>query len=210
MCGSQILTLCACDADVFVQHHACAYVSQYLCIGYSVYTKPVAGQDGKPQPMTDDTVHLPYCEGLEVISSRDVQESPVLLKEGMDAAVGAQRLPFLSFRNPSSVLCASNHWCCLGDTKPGARVDSAPVGKDGQYPSGNKNFGQKPQRLSALISPYHLLFARNIRSQVCISISFRFPAESCLTVLSRCLSFQFAARMSTWKTSPQGDKPPHV
>jgi len=62
---------------------------KYMCAGYSMYTKPEKDGAGKRKGLGNDIVNLPYCEGLEVISSRDMQDNPVLLKEGMaDGAIG--------------------------------------------------------------------------------------------------------------------------
>mmetsp|Transcript_10608 Transcript_10608/g.25133 ORF Transcript_10608/g.25133 Transcript_10608/m.25133 type:complete len:271 (-) Transcript_10608:233-1045(-) len=56
---------------------------KYVCAGYSVYQKPSSSESKNPR-RRESVVYLPYCEGLEVISSREAQESPVLLKEGPD------------------------------------------------------------------------------------------------------------------------------
>eukprot|EP00873_Tetraselmis_striata_P033302 jgi/Tetstr1/453566/TSEL_040534.t1 len=56
---------------------------KYMCIGYSVYTVNDRKVISKTRRPGADSVDLPYCEGLEIISSREMQGSPVLLKEGM-------------------------------------------------------------------------------------------------------------------------------
>lgn len=58
---------------------------KYMCIGYSVYD--IGGKKHVSKTRSTTPTNLPYCEGLEIISSRDVQESPVLLKEGLGGEV---------------------------------------------------------------------------------------------------------------------------
>ncbi|GMH33250.1 hypothetical protein BSKO_01084 [Bryopsis sp. KO-2023] len=64
---------------------------KYVCVGYSQYDeKRIIEQPDRDGP-AEGEVELPYCEGLEIISSRQLQRGPVLLKEGLDAPTGPQR-----------------------------------------------------------------------------------------------------------------------
>ncbi|CAD7701267.1 unnamed protein product [Ostreobium quekettii] len=61
---------------------------KYMCVGYSIYDE----ERMRRQPSRDDPasgVDLPYCEGLEIVSSRNLQGNPVLLKEGIEGPAGA-------------------------------------------------------------------------------------------------------------------------
>lgn len=67
-------------------------------MGYSLYDEDRIRSQPDRINLTDGEVNLPYCEGIEVslsilfindcvsqvISSRQLQQGPVLLKEGMD------------------------------------------------------------------------------------------------------------------------------
>ncbi|CAD7701961.1 unnamed protein product [Ostreobium quekettii] len=57
---------------------------KYMCVGYSVYDEQRIRQQPSRHDATGGSVDLPYCEGLEIVSSRHLQGGPVLLKEGID------------------------------------------------------------------------------------------------------------------------------
>ena len=58
-----------------------------MCVGLSVYDEAqlrAAGAKSRSSPLAP--VDIPYCEGLEIISAANVQESPALL--AADAGAG--------------------------------------------------------------------------------------------------------------------------
>ena len=65
----------------------CLLLPQYMCVGLSVYDEArlrAAGAESRSSPLAP--VEIPYCEGLEIVSAANVQESPALL--GADAGAG--------------------------------------------------------------------------------------------------------------------------
>lgn len=61
---------------------------KYMCLGYSVYEAEqrkagVASSSNKGPP---DSIELPFCEGLEVISAAELMKSPAVLSEGTAGA----------------------------------------------------------------------------------------------------------------------------
>ena len=62
-----------------------------MCVGLSVYDEArlrAAGAESRSSPLAP--VDIPYCEGLEIISAANVQESPALL--AAEAGAGGGRL----------------------------------------------------------------------------------------------------------------------
>lgn len=57
---------------------------KYMCLGYSVYEADQ--RRGGPNRGSPDSIELPYCEGLEVISAAELMKSPAVLTEGTAGA----------------------------------------------------------------------------------------------------------------------------
>ncbi len=98
----------SCIVDAAVKGHSLVAIllAQYMCVGLSVYDEAqlrAAGDESRSSPLAP--VDIPYCEGLEIISAANVQESPALLA----ADAGAGQSPFSSGSFPlpsrSGVLC---------------------------------------------------------------------------------------------------------
>lgn len=60
---------------------------KYVCLGYSAYDTAKLKAEAARRTGTSDGVHVPYCEGLEIISAAAMSGKPELLTSGPD--VGA-------------------------------------------------------------------------------------------------------------------------
>lgn len=66
---------------------------KYMCVGYSMYDEDRIRRQPAREDPPGGGVDLPYCEGLEIVSSRHLQGNPVLLKEGMEGSAGEDTPP---------------------------------------------------------------------------------------------------------------------
>jgi len=60
---------------------------KYVCMGHSIYeanSRRLAGSTSSKGP--PESIELPYCEGLEVISAAELLKSPAVLNEGAAGA----------------------------------------------------------------------------------------------------------------------------
>ncbi|KAK9827645.1 hypothetical protein WJX81_003218 [Elliptochloris bilobata] len=67
---------------------------KYVCVGYAVYDEEKLRQqmqEAKKSPTAP--IELPYCEGLEVISAPQLQQSPAVLSAPVGAAATANAQP---------------------------------------------------------------------------------------------------------------------
>ena len=63
---------------------------QYFCVGMSLWDEERMKQNSKQARLPTDEVELPFCEGLEIISASQLQQTPAVLAE---AAIPAQSAP---------------------------------------------------------------------------------------------------------------------
>ena len=54
---------------------------QYLCVGMSLWDEERMKQKSKQARAPTDDVELPFCEGLEIISASQLQQTPAVLAE---------------------------------------------------------------------------------------------------------------------------------
>jgi len=62
---------------------------RYMCVGYSAYTPEALKQAARKRASSADSVQLPYCEGLEVVSAAAMGRKPELLTDGPPGAAAA-------------------------------------------------------------------------------------------------------------------------
>lgn len=63
---------------------------QYFCVGMSLWDEERMKQNSKQARAPTDDVELPFCEGLEIISASQLQQTPAVLTE---AAAPVQAAP---------------------------------------------------------------------------------------------------------------------
>ena len=68
-----------------------ALLVQYFCVGMSLWDEERMKQRSKQARLPTDEVELPFCEGLEIISASQLQQTPAVLTEA--AALPAQTAP---------------------------------------------------------------------------------------------------------------------
>ena len=73
---------------------------KYGCLGYSAWDEEGLKQAARRRSSQADAVQLPYCEGLEIVSSAAVNGRPELLAEGPGGR--APRGPSSSPQGPES------------------------------------------------------------------------------------------------------------
>ena len=54
---------------------------QYFCVGMSLWDEERMKQNSKQARAPTDDVELPFCEGLEIISAAQLQQTPAVLTE---------------------------------------------------------------------------------------------------------------------------------
>ena len=75
--------------------------SQYMCLGLSVYDEArlrAAGAESRGSPT--EPVEIPFCEGLEIVSAANVQQSPALLAADAGAGLNLIRTRTLTLTLP--------------------------------------------------------------------------------------------------------------
>jgi len=55
---------------------------KYVCVGYAAYNEDALKKVARERRSQADTVQLPYCEGLEVVSAAAMSRKPELLTGG--------------------------------------------------------------------------------------------------------------------------------
>ena len=69
---------------------------QYFCVGMSLWDEERMKQNSKQARAPTDDVELPFCEGLEIISAAQLQQTPAVLTEAaapVDAAPPVREPP---------------------------------------------------------------------------------------------------------------------